>query len=320
MKNLATRLNERSLALCERSIELSDLLDIRVSRQAQATVLDFGCDRTGSIAGGIMLARICLADLANVNVTRPGSLGLPMVEVTTDHPLWACMASQYAGWAFSTGEYFAMGSGPARMSRGGEEMLEEYDLLFPSENVVGVLESGNLPGPAEAAEFLKQCHADAGSICVARTASLPGSIQVVARSVETTMHKLHELKFDLRKIKNALGSAPLPPIASKDLVALGWTNDSILYGAETVLWVDAEDEELKEIGPRIPSNSSRDFGKPFLEIFEAYDRDFYKIDRMLFSPARVVLHGLKSGNTFIYGEIRNDILAKEFQISAKVSS
>ena len=40
---------------------------------------------------------------------------------------------------------------------------------------------------------------------------------MVARSVETALHKLHELKFDLNQIVSAFGTAPLPPVATKDL-------------------------------------------------------------------------------------------------------
>ena len=316
MTNLATRLNSRSSRLCETAIQSQDLLDVGVSELSSATLLDFGVDRAGQMDSGVLLARICMADLASVSITRSGSLGLPMVEVATDHPLWSCMASQYAGWPFAHEKYFAMGSGPARMARGGEEMLEHLGLVNPAEHVVGVLETNTLPGEIETAEFLRQCNATSGFICVARTASLPGTIQVVARSIETTLHKLHELNFDLRKIRNALGTAPLPPVAATDLDALGWTNDSILYGSESFLWVDTTDAEIEKVFPKVPSCSSSDFGRPFSEIFDHYDRDFYKIDRMLFSPARVVIQNLRSGNTFAFGEVRNDILRNAFRLTA----
>ena len=127
------------------------------------------------------------------------------------------------------------------------------------------------------------------------------------------MHKMHELGFDLRQVVSGCGSAPMPPIASKDLQAMGWTNDAILYGGRVTLWCRAEDDELAELIARIPSRSSADYGRPFIDIFEDYKRDFYKIDPLLFSPAEVTVHNLNSGRIFVSGEVREDILRSSFQ-------
>jgi methenyltetrahydromethanopterin cyclohydrolase len=200
------------------------------------------------------------------------------------------------------------------MMRGKEEMLERYNLGCESKEAVGVFESNVLPPEQVVSYFAQSCGVELNQVylCVARTASLPGSIQVVARSVETTMHKLHELGFDLSTVKNAVGSAPLPPIAGDDLTALGWTNDSILYGASVNLWVETDDEAIEKIGEQVPSSGSSDFGEPFLNIFNRYDKDFYKIDKLLFSPAHVVINNLRTGRTFCYGSVRNDILKSSF--------
>jgi methenyltetrahydromethanopterin cyclohydrolase len=139
-------------------------------------------------------------------------------------------------------------------------------------------------------------------------------IQVVARSLETAMHKLHELRFDLSTVVSGSGVAPLPPLIADDLQALGWSNDAILYGALVTLWLDTSDQAIEAVLDRLPSNGSADFGVPFLEIFESYQRDFYKIDKLLFSPARVILNNMRTGNVFACGEIRPDILRGSFRI------
>lgn len=270
-----------------------------------AEVFDFnsGC--------GVLLSKICLADLAAVK-TCDGH-----VEVATDKPLLACMASQYAGWPLSVGDYFAMCSGPARATRGKEKVLEEYGLVAKSNSVVVVLETGRLPDESVAEAVATECNVspDKVQLCVARTSSIAGTTQIVARSVETAMHKLHELEFDLTAIIRGIGSAPMPPVAKDDLTALGWTNDSILYGATVELDVDCEDEQLEQIGPKVPSSSSADFGTPFLEIFERFDRDFYKIDKMLFSPARVIFSNVRTGKRFQFGETRTDILQNSWGLN-----
>jgi methenyltetrahydromethanopterin cyclohydrolase len=125
------------------------------------------------------------------------------------------------------------------------------------------------------------------------------------------MHKLHSLGFDLRRIERAWGRAPIPPIASDDLTAIGWTNDSILYGGYAHLRVASDDESLQEIGPRIPSSASNDFGRPFKDIFARYDNDFYRIDPLLFSPAKITLANF-AGTEFHFGEFAPDVLAESF--------
>ena len=242
-----------------------------------------------------------MADLADVTITPSDSPDFPLqrVNVATDFPVLACMASQYAGWPLAEGDYFAMCSGPARSLRGREDVLKELDVIHQSDVAVGVLETSTVPTEEAIAKFASDCSVSESNVtlCVARTASLPGTIQVVARSVETAMHKLHELGFDLLSVKSGNGSAPLPPIAGDDLTALGWTNDAILYGGCVNLSVDTDDEAITSILDRVPSSSSSDFGTPFLDIFNSYDKDFYKIDKLLFSPAKVVINNLRSGNS-----------------------
>jgi methenyltetrahydromethanopterin cyclohydrolase len=176
------------------------------------------------------------------------------------------------------------------------------------------LETSKLPTDEVCRKIADQCGIEAGQVTllVARTASLAGTLQIVARSVETALHKMHELGYDLNNVVTGFGAAPLPPVAADDLVGIGRTNDAILYGGEATLWVRDDDARLAELGARIPSNASRDFGEPFAAVFERYGRDFYKIDPLLFSPALVTLVNLTTGITHRFGELRPDVLAKSF--------
>ena len=98
------------------------------------------------------------------------------------------------------------------------------------------------------------------------------------------------------------------------MTALGWTNDAILYGGRVELVVDTSDEAVNAVIDRLPSCSSAEFGAPFLEIFERYNKDFYKIDKLLFSPASVRIENQSTGTVWDVGEIRNDILRRSFGI------
>ena len=298
--------------------EQTEQLDIIVSKVEGATVLDFAVDRAGTMEAGVRLGEICMGGQGNIEMfAPPQELELPSVQVETDSPLLACIGSQYAGWPISHDRFFAMGSGPMRMSRGKEEILLRYDLHRPSEFVVGVLETNQIPDKDVIIQIAEQCQISPQQVClcVARTASFPGAVQVVARSIEVAMHKLHELKFDLACIVEAMGTAPLPPIADDDMTALGWTNDAILYGGKVDMKVETTDESIEKILDQIPSCSSTEFGLPFLDIFDKYEKDFYKIDKMLFSPAQVAISNITTGRTFQVGEIRNDVLKQSFGIS-----
>ncbi|QDU96839.1 methenyltetrahydromethanopterin cyclohydrolase [Lignipirellula cremea] len=281
-----------------------------------ATVIDCGIEAPGGLAAGRILAEVCLAGLATVQIT-PGNDALwpgPAVAVATDQPLAACMASQYAGWQIKGPKFFAMGSGPMRAAGSSEALFDEIGFRERPTAAIGVLESGRLPPDETITQIAAACQVDLDrlTLLVAPTASLAGTVQVVARSVETAMHKLHTLGFDLKQVVSGFGAAPLPPVAAEDLGGIGRTNDAILYGGQVTLWVEAEDDQLADIGPRVPSSASGDHGRPFRAIFEAYDRDFYKIDPMLFSPAVVVFNNLRTGRSFRFGELLPAVLQESF--------
>jgi methenyltetrahydromethanopterin cyclohydrolase len=64
----------------------------------------------------------------------------------------------------------------------------------------------------------------------------------------------------------------------------------------------------------LPSGASRDYGRPFADIFKAFEYDFFKIDPMLFSPARVSVTAMDSGSTFRAGAIDEALLRRSFGV------
>lgn len=310
-------LNERALRLADHAAATATAQRISLHPlPSGARILDCGVQTPGSLQAGLSLARICLAGQAEVTLV-PGEVGgaiCPQVQIVTDQPVLACMASQYAGWPIAVERYFAMGSGPMRAAYGKEDLFDHIPGREQAPVAVGCLETRKLPDDAVVAYLAEALNLPPAKITllVAPAASLAGNLQVVARSLETALHKLHELKFNLTKIVSGFGVAPLPPVAREELTAIGRTNDAILYGGRVVLWVQAEDDELAEIGPKVPSSASPDYGAPFAAIFERYERDFYKIDPMLFSPAEVVFCNLTSGRMHTFGKVTPDVLARSF--------
>ena len=314
-----------TLNLNQRASTLVSTLNESVAEQAGihrsevaggGTVLDFGVAASGSLSAGLILARLCMSDLARISLV-PGIVdgtGFPQVQVETDHPLEACLLSQYAGWRVSVGDYFGMGSGPIRTVAAREDLFEKLDAGEQASVAVGVLEASALPGADVFSYLSERCGvpASALTLAVAPTASIAGSLQVVARSVETAMHKLFELGFDVRRVRHGFGTAPLAPVAKDDLSGIGRTNDAILYGGRVTLWVTGDDDSIAEIGPRVPSSAVECHGEPFLSIFKAADYDFYKIDPMLFSPAEIVIQNLDTGRVFRFGEVASEVVRRSF--------
>jgi methenyltetrahydromethanopterin cyclohydrolase len=310
-------LNEKALRLADHMAAMAASLRIAVATMPNgARILDCGIAVEGGLQAGLAMARVCLAGQAEVALV-PGSwddLPVPLVQVHSDHPVLACMASQYAGWQVSVGKFFAMGSGPMRAAYGKEELFEHIPGREQASAAVGVLEAHKLPGDDVTAYLAERLNLSPSKLTLlaAPASSQAGNVQVVARSLETALHKLYELKFDLGQIVSGYGAAPLPPVAADFLGAIGRTNDAILYGGQVVLWVRADDEQLAEVGPKVPSSASPDYGAPFADIFERYQRDFYRIDPMLFSPARIVFQNLKSGRCHVFGRIEREILRRSF--------
>lgn len=311
-------LNARAAGIVEAFVAAAEERRVASSEvDGGGRLIDCGVKQRGGLAAGLDLARVCMGGLADVSLSMGEVDGhaMPIVRVWTDHAVRACLASQYAGWALSEGKFFGMGSGPMRAARGKEEIFDAIGFREDSESIVGVLETGKVPPPEIYAKVARECGVEPYNVTLlaAPTASLAGGLQVVARSIETALHKLAELKFDLSRIVSAHGSAPLPPVAGDDMAAIGRTNDAILYGARVVLHVAGDDDTLAENGPRVPSCASADFGEPFAAIFARYNHDFYAVDPHLFSPAEVTFQNVDTGRSHTFGAPRPEIVARSFR-------
>ena len=307
-------MNERAWTLVDRCVERAAELRIAVhTLSTGARIVDAGVAVPGGIAAGLALAEVCMGGLGHVELASLtiGGESWPGLQVWTDHPVESCMASQYAGWAVNPQGFFAMGSGPLRAkARVERELFEKLGYAEDAGRGVLVLEGRTLPTDDVAAWIGGKAGVAAGALtfAIAPTASLAGGVQIVARVLETGLHKMDTVGFDVRRVVSAIGSAPLPPTARSDLRAIGRTNDCILYGGQARYTVQAEDDELARLAERLPASCSTDYGTPFYDVFKRYDNDFYKIDPMLFSPAEVWLTGAASGRTFHAGRLNVDVL------------
>jgi methenyltetrahydromethanopterin cyclohydrolase len=309
-------MNDRAYALANKYIDRADELRVAVQTLPNgARVLDAGVNVPGGFAAGLALAELCMGGLGHIEFTSLtiGGDSWPGVNVWTDHPAESCMASQYAGWAINPEGFFAMGSGPLRAkARVEKELFSRLGYAEAATRGVLVLEGRTLPTDAVAAWVAAKAGLtpEALTFAVAPTASLAGGAQIVARVLETGLHKMETLGFEVTRVVSAMGTAPLPTPAKSDMRGIGRTNDCILYGGQARYLVRADDAELAALATRLPASASADYGTPFYDIFKRYDNDFYKIDPMLFSPAEVWLTSATSGRTFHAGRLDPDVLRR----------
>jgi methenyltetrahydromethanopterin cyclohydrolase len=313
-----------TLSLNDRAREIADRLaaDAEAAR-VEVTTLSNGARlidcREGGFAAGRAFAEICMGGLGTVTYAPLVLEGrwFPGLTVTTDRPAAACLAAQYAGWRIDRDGYFAMGSGPGRALIRAEDLYDDLDWDEQAGAAVLCLETRDAPPPEVAAFVAERAGVEpsALTLMMAPTASVTGSVQIAARVVETALHKLHELDFDVRRVVAGFGSCPLPPVAGDDMEALGRTNDAVLYGGQVHLTVQAdkdEDDALRELVERLPASASSDYGEPFGKVFKDAKYDFYAIDPLLFSPAQIRLTSAGSGRSFEAGKVNLEVLECSF--------
>lgn len=323
-------LNEAAHGIAEQLVARAAALGVEVVDVAGVRVVDCGIRSPGGFDAGLLMARAAMAGLGRVDLHASGmpdalteawpqcpwpDCPWPVVAETSAAPVAACLAAQYAGWQVAEAGFFALASGPVRAAIGRERLYEFIGMRERPPVAIGVLETSKLPPEAACLKLAADAGVDpeALTLLAARTASPAGTVQVVARALETALHKLHDLGFDVMRVRGGRGFAPLPPVpAGDDLAAIGRTNDAIRFGGHVILEVAGPDADLAAIGPRVVSQASPSHGEPFLELFERAGRDFYALDPALFAPAVVDLVGVETGRVHRHGRIEPGLVARSF--------
>lgn len=286
-------------------------------------VVDAGIACQGSLEAGRRIAEICMGGQGHVALQAAGTVSGWSTNITvhSNNPVIACLGSQYAGWSLSHGEgkqaFHALGSGPGRILARKEKLYEHLELNDNAGCATLVLEVDKLPPLALTEKIASDCGVapEQLRLILTPTCSLAGSTQVVARVLEVALHKAHELGFSLIDIVDGMATAPLPPPAPDFLQAMGRTNDAILFAGQVHLFVSGDDSAAEALADSLPSSSSKDYGRPFAEVFKAYEYDFFKIDPMLFSPARTLVSNINTGRSFTSGQIDQLLLLDSFGVT-----
>jgi len=309
--------------IAEDMMDYSEELQVEVIQtESGAYIIDAGINADGSILAGEYVTEICLGGLGSASVASAqyGDLTLPVIHVSTNYPPISTLGAQFAGWRITdeNGKYVGMGSGPARaLALKPKNLYKKIEYEDDAEVAVLFLEANKLPKDNVVKIIADACGVEPSNvyIIVAPANSIVGSIQISGRVVETGIHKISEVGLDPKKIKYANGVAPIAPVHPDPTVAMGRTNDMIIFAGHVNLFVEADnDDELKSHVEKTPSSMSKSYGKPFYETFREANFDFYQIDAGVFAPASILVNNIKTGNTFRAGRIDINLLKKTIGI------
>lgn len=314
-------INQLSASLVQALIQIAPQLRLGVDTLSNGcTIIDAGITHVGGLEAGRLIAEICMGGLGHVELQANSTFPhWPFgVKVHSDQPVLSCLGSQYAGWALASKseheKFFALGSGPARAIATREELFADLAYKDTAEATCLVLETDKVP-PLEIIE--KVAHdtnvkPENLTFILTPTRSLAGTVQIVARVLEVAMHKIHTLGFDLSLVVDGMATAPVPPPSPDFLTGMGRTNDAILFGGQAHIFVSGGDADARALAQALPSSASKDYGKPFAEVFKAVNMDFYQIDPLLFSPAAVIVTALESGKSYHAGKLDAALLDLSF--------
>jgi len=309
--------NQLSAPLLNKLVQQAEALQIGISKhESGCTIVDAGIAHAGSAEAGRLIAEICMGGLGCVSLQADAHFPRwpNAISVTSAQPVLACLASQYAGWALSHEKFFSLGSGPARALAQREDLFKELEYHDTASSTCIVLETDKIP-PIEVVEKIvrdTKIAAEHLTIILTPTTSIAGVVQIVGRVLEVALHKAHTLHFQLENIISGSGLAVLPPVAKDFMTAMGRTNDAILFGGSVALQVKGDDAAAEALALNLPSSASKDYGKTFAEVFKSVNMDFYKIDPLLFSPAKVTITNVDTGSVFESGQLNADLISLSF--------
>lgn len=310
--------NQLSEPLVRKLLQQADALQLGVStHETGCTIIDAGIQHAGSAEAGRIVAEICMGGLGEVTLQADDRFAdwHEAIAVSSAQPVLACLASQYAGWALSYEKFFSLGSGPARALAQREDLFKELAYVDAADSTCIVLETDKVP-PVQVIEKIvrdTKISPENLTIILTPTSSIAGVVQIVGRVLEVALHKAHTLHFPLQHIVSGTGLAVLPPVSKDFMTGMGRTNDAILFGGQVTLQVTGDDAAASELASNLPSSASKDYGRTFAEVFKSVNMDFYKIDPMLFSPAKVTVTNLDTGSVFEAGQLNADLINQSFR-------
>lgn len=315
--------NERAVKLAEKMMHDPEAYKVKVLNICGANVIDAGVEADGGWEAAKLVTEILFGGLNEVTIeTFPEKIGdvyYNSVHVHSDHVVLQQAGCNISGWELRPGKYAPVLAGPGRtVARKPGDWLEKYsDYSDKYHKAVLTVEKGTIMTEDEVKDLIDATGIEAKDlyIILAASGSTVCSVEVAARIIEQTLHRLREEKFNLDNIIEAHGFCVIPPVVKDDLIAMGRLNDVLMYGGQSTFTVDCEDSEIEEVIGKITSDKCSEYGTMFQKIYETHGCDFYQVPMDMYSPAKVVIINQRTGRTFKAGKFNLEVLEKSFNYS-----
>ena len=305
--------NKEAMKVVKKIIENKEALNVGViSLKNGSTVIDMGINYPGGWKAAQLLTEIAMGGLGGLSysIYHLGELELPQVNIYADKPVIACLSCQLSGWALPEFKNDAgivpLISGPVRAIVKEDKFAKPFSYQDKSEKVVVVLQDKALPSEELTAYIAKKCKVEPENIfiLVAPTGSLVGLVNVISRTLETSLWRLHELGFDVNNVISAWGKAPLPPISKDEYTAMIRANTYIYYGGTAGFVVNCKDEDIERIIEDITLSpkTTKQYGIPFSKLLEEAGGNIFNMTEFCHNVTKVNFYNSFTGNTFVYGK------------------
>jgi len=312
--------NDRALGHLKEMIALSKEFRVEATRLSNgSTLVDAGVRAVGGISAGLVLARVSTGGLATATLTIDsyGRLALPTLHVATDEPYLATMVCQLPIQGFTVGAFTAMCSGP------GKVFLRKPNWVFRSEkyedrsrSAVFIFQSDRLPD-LQVADHLsaKAKLPPEGVYMIAlSTASLTGAVLVASMAMEASVLRLiRELKYDYRRLRSVVASAPISVFHRGMWTRPGVTpDDMVRYGSRVTYLLEDTDDRARSLARSLTVESLPNFGSSFYDILKSSGFSFQAVEEKgnVFATSQVTIYNIATGKIYTAGRIHHEILEK----------
>jgi methenyltetrahydromethanopterin cyclohydrolase len=307
------------MRIVRRIIDEAEALGVEVHRLPNgATVIDMGVARQG----GWEAARLfCQATLGGLGRLEYGffdldGIELPEVRVFIDDPAVALLSSQLSGWPLNEMKNEAgvvpLVSGPVRAVAQRDRFSQAVAYRDDSPELVAGLQDTRLPDERLTELIAKECGRTAADVyvLVASTASLVGAINVVSRTMETAIWRLHSLGLGADRIISAWGKAPLPPLTNDEYEAMVRTNTYTYYGGTVGFFVDEDDAVVRAAMRDFPlaPHTCPHYGVPFRKLLEDAGGDIFNVKGFVHCVTKGIANNVRSGKVHATGAVDKRML------------
>jgi len=276
------------------------------------TVIDMGVEAKGGFMAGKIFAETGLGGLGTVEFKTMviKDQVAPVVAVSLDRPLIAQLGSFCAALFIPYKGKNVSLSGPIRSVK---EDIYSKTIDYRDKSArqyVCHIQTDTLPDELLTNTLADHTGVPAKDIVIlaAKTSGMTGSVQICARNVEQTLPSLVDRGFDVHSVIQATGYSPIASVTDDPMKAMGWVNDCLIYGQETNLYVDCEDDEITRIADELTFSKNDIYGTPFETIFGWCENDWVKVPREWDAPCKVNFFNVRTNNCFCIGRLGMDLL------------